>query len=196
MSFNKILNMLEYEGNVCSCLHRVISGSEFNKIFETFTFVIMTDEEEYFNINNETNIKNGLNIVTMESDYEFKYTRKGIYFTNSDNASLCNWISYGKNIIKYIRKIIIPDDAQIVVCKYVFKADRLILCQREEINKEIYVKSVKKNCMSLKNVPIEFRDWRMCMEAIRHNDIVLQYIPSHLIDEICALNQQKKIVMQ
>lgn len=201
----KIVDMLEYEGNVCSYLCREMTGAEFRKLFKSHIFVKLTnnEEEEIFeNANIEeifenANIKDKYRIIggVKWGDYLnidisnitiFNTTNsdksKGIYFTNSTNA----WrqLLY-QHSLEYMRNIIIPVDAKIYIDSNGFRTDRLILCPKKKIPREIYVKAIKQpfRNLELKWVPIELRDREMCMAALDRDITNLQYFPPELFDD-------------
>lgn len=54
------------------------------------------------------------------------------------------WLEYqGIGSLKYIRKVIVPNDARVYIEHGKCKADKIILEKREVIHKDIYMKAVK-----------------------------------------------------
>src|SRR5579872_2844850 len=118
-----------YKKLVESLIGEEIAGSEFNELFSNQTFIKLTNETEN---HNGFQFVDGLNIDTIDFNPNGQCQSGGIYFTHS--TLMHKWIGYAPdNIMRYIRKVIIPDDARIYIEKYKFKADKIILCQRVEI---------------------------------------------------------------
>lgn len=186
---------------------RVLTGRRFNEIFKNYSFVKLTNVTEK---HNNFQFQDGLNIDTAKFNPIGECNSGGIYFIMSTHAY--EWTHYNNNVMIYIRHVTIPDDAQVYVEQYKFKADKLILSQREKINEQLYLESLKNYRIGLKNIPLNMItkeiclasigiesinflnipklmiDKEMCMLAVKKNGIMLQYIPVHLIDKnMCIL---------
>lgn len=154
---------------------KVLNGTEFNHIFNDIVFVKLTNEAEN---HNEFQFKDGLNIDTKDfrTDIICDY---GLYFTDYDNMH--RWIDYGYYIMRYIRKVTIPNDARVCIennGKY--KTDKFILSSREAIENEIYLKVVKTNSDIIISMPDFLKTKEICLEAIKQDINMLEYIPEYL----------------
>lgn len=183
-----------------------ISGIEFNNIFPNTNFVKLTNDMEN---HNNFQFHDGLNIDTIPFNPTGVCKKGGIYFIIKENA--WKWITYKNIITKYIREVIIPDDARVYIEAGKFKTDKIILEKRELINKNIYlahvihhnnyydvlcnnayVHFVKLDGMYLQYVPSLFRNEEICTEAVKQNADALQYVPTFMhgciIKNIPSLN--------
>src|SRR5579872_2118272 len=113
-------------------------GSVFNHLFGDQTFVKLTNETEN---HNNFQFNDGLNIDTILFTPMGHCNAGGIYFT--DVRLIKKWIFYNNNMMKYMRKVIIPDDALVYIECDKFKADKLFLEPKTEINDEIYEELIK-----------------------------------------------------
>src|SRR5579872_4864811 len=110
---------------------KLISGRDFNIHFKGITFVKLTNETE---CHNGYKFRDGLNVDTIVFKPYGECNPGGIYFIQESDVS--KWINYRDIIgpMRHIRKVIIPDDAQVYIEAAKFKADKLILGKREFIN--------------------------------------------------------------
>jgi hypothetical protein len=139
-----------------------LTGEQFNKQYKGSEFYKLLNDNL---IHNNYKYENGLNI-----DKNFNNLTKcsdGFYFTNKDNIP--NWIFYSENL-KYLCKIIVPNDAIICAEDDNFKTDKIIL----NFNKLILIK--------------DFYDF--CKIAVTKNGYALKYVKEQT-DEICKLAVQK-----
>src|SRR5579872_7499001 len=176
MNLENVLDILEYEGNICSYLHRMISGREFKNIFAGYTFVKLTNNDDECNYADEK-----MDMCQLD---EYIDKSEGIYFTDLKNMwkqiafrsfGVSRSYDYRLCVIKYMRKVMIPNDAKVYIDVDRFKIDKLFLCQKEKINKEIYMKAVKNNHRCLECVPTDLRDNDMYLTALKQISMTSHY---------------------
>lgn len=160
-----------------------ISGTEFNKLFNAVKFIKLTNANE---IHHNFQFNDGLNIDVCDFCPQGVCLAGGIYFTEEKEAH--NWIFYHPLIgpMKYMRKIEIPNDARIYIEHYAFKANKVILGERQEIHNEMYLKAIKTSDSIFANLTDDMKSKEVCMEYVRHSYPSLCYIPPNILDkEIC-----------
>lgn len=215
MSLDKILSMMDYEGNICSYLHREISGNEFSKIFADYTFVKLTsnDEEKAY----ATQEQYGKYCSLDETYCNVIDEPKGIYFTNVKNT----WTQISSVVrvsdtttIEYMRKVLIPNDAKVYIESNKFRTNKLILYPKKKINNKIYMKAIEQNILDIRYVPMEIVDKNIyeeitkshkyifkdistnikniCIEVIKSYGYVIGYCPLNVSDrDICLMSVKK-----
>lgn len=185
-----------------------MTGNEFNQRFDHLNFVKLTNEKENhygFQFND------GLNVDHNSFDPSGSCQKGGIYFTTYDNAYM--W-AYCNDIMMYVRKVIIPNDARVYIEDKKCKVDKIFLCPKDYVEKKIYVdciklyydmtdhdyipsqlfrdrdiymKIIEYDCNMFAFVPTFLKDRDMCMEAVRHNGNMLKYVPTILKDrDMCT----------
>lgn len=142
--------------------------------------------------------KTGLNVDDNRFD-DTTYSGDGIYFTTLDNIH--HWIDYDvKNVgvMKWMRVVTLPHDAHISYqdkCYSSFKADRVILGERIEIDLQVLVskrgmllkyihnpsdetivKAVTQDGLAIQFAPQITHN--ICMIAARQNGLCLPFIPN------------------
>uniref|UniRef100_A0A6C0EBZ1 DUF4116 domain-containing protein n=1 Tax=viral metagenome TaxID=1070528 RepID=A0A6C0EBZ1_9ZZZZ len=134
------------------CLY---NGEEFNKLTKPLTFwKVMNDKECHFGFQ----YKDGLNIDTHQFNGTDKY---GLYFV--DLEYLPKYMFKGQ----IIRRVAIPDDANVYALDECFKADKIILCEKFDI----------------KNFPY----WHLndfCLNAVKKNGLLLSYVINKTDEQI------------
>ena len=154
----------------------VLSGKEFNNKYRGKKFVKLTNREEK---HNGFEFKSGLNVDIIPFNPKDSCRAGGIYFC--ELGKLSKWLEYGYQKMYYARYVSIPDDAQVYEEEDKWKADSLVLGEREEISKlrvwddEKYcMEAVRQNGSALQYV----RDQRetICLEAVRENGYALKYV--------------------
>ena len=143
-------------------LHVVLSGKDFKREYKGHQFVKLTNGDEY---HNGYQFQTGLNVDSIPFAPQGSCQAGGIYFCLLQNMSM--WLDYARSPMVYVRWVTIPDDALIWVEKNKFKADMVILSERQKIG-------------DLK----EWEDAEYCLEAVRWNDTSLQYVLEQT-PEIC-----------
>src|SRR5579872_6373145 len=101
--------------------NNILTGYEFNQKYCRHTFIKLTNESEN---HNGFQFQDGLNIC------------EDIYFVEDNDFK-----HYDNKEMKYIRKVIIPNDARLSILdsnRLKFITDKIILGQREEINRYKY----------------------------------------------------------
>jgi|SRR5579872_928110 len=110
-----------------------MSGKEFNDLFPDILPIKLTNETEK---HRDYQFHDGLNIDHHEFDHTVCYTKGGFYFTTKQYAH--KWIYYGYQIMTYVRKVTIPDDARVYIeNKTEYKTDKFILGEKEVIYKKV-----------------------------------------------------------
>lgn len=167
-----------------------LSGKNFNEMFPNIKLLKLTNNEEN---HNGFQFKDGLNIDNVPFNPSNYSSLGGLYFVEECYAH--HWIHYGDMVkmktMVNIRTVTIPDDARVYIEYDRLKADKIILGPKTEINKEIYMKALKKIGTHLQYVPIHLRDEDICTTACLSNRIAFQYIPDSLHEKIW--NNIKKI---
>lgn len=122
------------DADISKFRYLVLSGKEFVRLFPILS-------TKLFKLTNETEKHRGLQLKTgLNRDIkEFNaYDESGIHFTDIDN--LPRWIDYhfGENddmgITKYYRRVVLPPHCKVYIGFNGFKADAIILREREEIS--------------------------------------------------------------
>ena len=183
---------------------RVLTGREFNEKYVDKKFVKLTNKEEK---HNGYEFKSGLNVDTKQFYPYGECQPGGIYFCDWERLPI--WLNYNGNRMCYMRLVTIPDDAQVYKEEDKFKADKLILGERQEISEleiwndreycaaavelnghilkylqteEICMAAVKRNGYELQDVRNQTEE--ICMEAVRQNGLALEYVFDQT-EEIC-----------
>lgn len=102
-------------------LFKVYSGSEFNLLTHNMIFIKFFKDSD---IHHDFQFRNGLNKDTRYFQPNGECTSGGFYFTDLDNIQ--HWCGHGP----YMRRVLIPNDAQVYIEKSKYKADKLILEER------------------------------------------------------------------
>ena len=106
----------------------LMDGKTFNELYSQISFMKLTQLPE---------IHNGLEFVDGLNEDKKEFNPKilcggGIYFTISDMIG--NFYNYNNKSMVYKRKVLIPDDAQVLIePNYKIKTDKMILGKREKI---------------------------------------------------------------
>lgn len=201
---------------IINVLGKNITGKEFNELFsykglfKRKELLKLTNKDE---IHNTLHFKDGLNIVDSY-DYRLMNSRhhddKGIHFTTKRRARKLIYYSDFIGAMRYMRKVTIPDDAQVFIfSKNEFKTDKIILGERQDICQEIYMDYVwnkkdvvfiskefvtrqmceiaaTRNGYTLHFMPDHFKDMDLCMRAVKGYGGNLEDVPKHLINkELC-----------
>src|SRR5579872_470786 len=103
----KQYNYFENEENL---INKEISGARFNEIYHDTKFVKLTNSIE---CHNGFQFSDGLNIDSIPFNPHGTCQYGGIYFVKK--CAAYKWLTYGINVMRYIRKVTIPDDA----CVYI-----------------------------------------------------------------------------
>lgn len=115
-----------------------LTGKEFNKIYEGHNFVKITNYDEELDIFEKERIfesKKEYNIDESETDSHQTLVTGNIYFIEIYRIPI--WVYYEHeihNIVRYTRKVTIPDDALICIEAYEFKTNKLLLGPKENMN--------------------------------------------------------------
>lgn len=165
-----------------------ITGERFNELFPNRSFVKLTNVNEN---HRGLQFNDGLNIDFNEFYPSEECQQGGIYFTELDKTHIWLYYNLDIGIMRFIRKVIIPNDARVYVEHDKFKADKLILELREEISEKNYVNGLKHAKLMLPHLPPNIRDKilhnkELCSELVTFNGCYLKYVPLEVIDtDIC-----------
>src|SRR5579872_4063145 len=101
-------------------LWSTMSGSLFNQIYSGKTFIKLTNASE---THRHITYKDGLNIDPLEFRAFAQCTEGGIYFILEEHAH--RWIHYAEEIgaMHFMRKVTIPDDANVYIENEKYKVD-------------------------------------------------------------------------
>ena len=106
----------------------IMTGKTFNQERKGEVFVKLTNQEE---IHNGFQFQTGLNVDRIPFNPMGYCQPGGIYFCSIEK--LYQWLYYNQQPMCYVRLVTIPDDALIWVQENKFKADRMILSERQKI---------------------------------------------------------------
>jgi len=164
---------------------KVLSGKEFNELYKDNTFYKLTNDEEN---HNGFQFKDGMNVDNILFNPTKKCSPGGIYFTEYDKIPI--WIEYGDNVMYWIRKVVIPDNAQVYIEDYKFKADFMYLGERKSIwdDDELCMLAVQQNGWALQYVKEQTLE--LCKLAVQQNEYALYYVKKQT-PELCELAVQK-----
>ena len=136
--------------------NKLLSGKDFNQRYQTDKFVKLTNELEN---HNGYQFETGLNIDSIPFNPSGECGTGGIYFCSREKMSM--WLNYGYKPMIYVRWVSIPDDAVVYIEEDKFKADRMILSERQKIDdfeewKDplYYSNAVKQNRQTLYGITI------------------------------------------
>src|SRR5579872_2345629 len=161
---------------------KTMTGKQFNKIFKKTKFVKMTNMDEN---HNGYKFKDGLNIDTSPFYPYDECTKGGIYFT--DFKKRYTWFYYWTTLMKHIRKVTIPNDAQVYVEKDKFKADKIFLGPKKVISKKDYLNALKEGHICFEVIPDYFKSRKLCMDAVGTTGRLLKYVPEHFRDHTMCM---------
>src|SRR5579872_7034607 len=156
---NNIDYQTTYEG-------KELSGDIFNSLFQDVNFIKLTNESEN---HNGYQFTDGINIDTNIFLPAGSCKCGGIYFIKEQDAHI--WLNYDHTIgsMRYMRKVIIPYDARVYVENNKFKADKIFLCPREKIKRNIWFDGIENKTVTLAHLPDDMIDREMCKFAVDHN---------------------------
>ena len=182
----------------------ILTGEQFNKTYKNRKFVKLTN---LFENHNGYQFQTGLNIDSIPFNPSSYCQSGGIYFCEFEKLPI--WLQYGSKLMYYARAVSIPNSAQVYREWNKWKADRLILGEREKIGElEIWndqkycalafeqnrnmLKYLQTNCLCLAAVqtdPYIIKDVRnqtsdLCLEAVKGNWGALKYVKVQT-PEIC-----------
>jgi hypothetical protein len=159
--------------------YTVVSGAKFNALYTGQIFFKLTNSSE---IHNGFHFKTGLNVDHQEFYPKGKCSQGGIYFCNKKDFMY--WIHYGNTFCFHYRIVTIPDDARVYCEGDKFKADKLILSERNEIwsDNELCIAAVATNGAMLEYVNGQTDD--ICKTAVSNDGFALQYVQNQT-DDIC-----------
>ena len=159
-----------------------MSGEQFNKLFSDTKFVKLTNDLEN---HNGFQFEDGLNIDTIKFNPSGSCSAGGIYFTTYQKAYL--WFSYGRNVMKYIRNVTIPDDARVYIEENKFKVDKIFLGPKNIIGQDIIKQVIELNYVHLQYVKEQTDD--ICILAVKRDGSALKYVHKQT-EDICKLAVQ------
>lgn len=154
------------------------TGIIFNKIYSNVIFYKLLNESE--NHNNYQFVE-GMNVDSKQYGISFVTYNNVKYWTDYDNKI---------GIMKWMRRVIIPNDSLIYYDKLsdIFITNKLILCEKEDIwlNYNLCKEILSYDGMMLKYV--KNQTYKLCEIAVMQNGISLQFVSSkHKDKKICEL---------
>jgi hypothetical protein len=132
----------------------LLTGDEFNELYDNTVLIKLSNKSED---QDQIKLQTGLNESPFMFDIDGKYKLSGITFCRLDD--IAKFLKSSEIQLEYTRYVKIPDDAKIYVVNNDFRADKLILLERNQI----------------KNLQI-WRDRAFIMSALTQNESVFQYI--------------------
>jgi hypothetical protein len=159
----------------------LLSGKEFNKIYSPTKFFKLTIQSE---LHNGYQFKTGLNQDTKRFNPTGSCQAGGIYFCSYD--MIPKWINYNNKICVYYREVHIPDNAQVYIELDKFKADILVLSEKQYIwdNQDLIKKIIESIPLYIQCVDIQTEE--LCKLAISKDASALAFIKNQS-DEICMM---------
>jgi hypothetical protein len=160
---------------------KLLSGLHFNKLYSGIRFLKLTNINE---IHNRMGFITGLNRDHIDFNPIGECSAGGIYFCELIKVPM--WIQYGQTFCVYYREVTIPDDAQVYIETNKFKADKMILSDRQEIwnNNDmcrLIVSAIGVYLYYVKNQTEE-----ICKIALMQDGLALQYVPDK-VPELCKI---------
>lgn len=183
--------------DVSEPVRNAISGQAFNNMYPDIEFVKVTFETEICDdfYSDDLHEINQSVIDQMES-FE-TYIDNPIYFVEKKAAQ--EQISlYGKHVVICMRKIIIPDDANVFIDFDMFQTDKAYLSEKVKLTQKICLDIVSLNGLTLQHIPDSMKNKYMCMIALRQNGEAIKFIRISYIDrDMCmiAIRQTGKAIM-
>ncbi len=154
----------------------LLSGKEFNEKFTGRQMVKLTNESE---IHNNYKFKTGLNVDTIPFRPLGSCRAGGIYFCLFDHLNY--FLNYNGEFMFYVRFVTIPDNAQVWVEFSKFKADQLILSDRQKIidldiwsNSYYCEKSWHLNRNNFRYIREQTPE--ICLKAVKYDGRMLEYV--------------------
>ena len=170
--------------------NQLLTGKQFNSFYHNQIFVKLTNQSEN---HHACHFQTGLNTDPMPFDPQGDCQPGGIYFCLMEKIPM--WLNYSSQSMIYSRLVTIPDDAQVWVEKDKFKADKIILGERQEISDlaiwedpEYCLRAVETNMYALEYVKQQTPD--ICLAAVTNQAASLQFIKNQTM-EICLAAVRK-----
>ena len=171
----------------------VLSGREFNEKYQGSKFVKLTNESEN---HNGYHFRTGLNVDTVAFNPRGSCQPGGIYFCEWEKLPM--WIDYGAWIMVYARFVSIPEDAQVYEEGNKFKANKLMLGERQKIA-ELEIWNDREYCLrawDLGNVLVYFQTAEICLAAVKRKGSVLQDVKNPTEEMCLAAVKQNGYALQ
>ena len=170
--------------------NQVLTGKQFNSFYHNQIFVKLTNQSEN---HHGCHFQTGLNTDPMPFDPQGNCKPGGIYFCLMEKIPM--WLNYSLLPMIYCRLVTIPDNAQVWVENDKFKADQIILGERQEIgdltiweDSEYCLRAVKTNMYALEYVKQQTPD--ICLEAVKKQGSALQFIKNPTMEiNLAAVGQ-------
>ncbi len=165
-------------------MSKVLTGKQFHDKYKDKVFVKLTNKDE---IHNDFKFKTGLNKDILPFYPTGECQPGGIYFTDKDKLSM--WLYYSTQPMYYSRDVKLPDDAWVYEETDKFKADKMILGEREIISEmliwkdeDMCMKTVKNSVLVLRYISKQTGE--ICLEAVKQDGLALFYVREQT-EEIC-----------
>ncbi len=159
-------------------------GKQFNEKFNECKMVKLTNTNEN---HNHYQFKTGLNVDHLPFKPKGECQAGGIYFCSFDKLN--QWLHYSERPMFYIRLVTIPEDAFVWVENDKFKADQLILSDRQLIS-DLDIWSDPLYCLkSWQLSQLSFKYFKqqtleMCLLSVKRQVEMLMYVKEQT-PEIC-----------
>jgi hypothetical protein len=168
---------------------KVLSGREFNSIFKGRMFVKLTNDKE---VHNGFKYETGLNVDNVPFNPTGECKAGGIYFCELEMVGV--WLKYRGMQMVYLRNVDVPNEANVYVENYKYKADRLILGQRElicdVIGQQKCMIAIEKGSLSLQHVDKQMQTEIICLLAVKRDGMSLKYVQEQT-ESICLAAVRK-----
>jgi len=132
----------------------LFDGHSFNEKYGKKVFIKLTNREEN---HHGYHFKTGLNIDNLPFNPSTECQLGGIYFSSLEYLSL--WLNYGNPSMFYVRIVTVPNNSIVCVGENKFKANQLILGNRQKID-DLEV----------------WKDNIYCLAAVQQNSYALKYV--------------------
>ena len=156
--------------------NQVLTGQQLNQQYPEKVFVKLTNQLEN---HNGYQFQTGLNIDSIPFNPSGECQPGGIYFCLLEKIHI--WLNYNDDQMIYARVVTIPDDALVWVEREKFKADRIILSERQKIvdleqwkDPVFCLEAVKQDGLALQYVLEQTPE--LCLEAVKQHSWALQYV--------------------
>ena len=162
----------------------LLSGIEFNEKYKNINFYKLTNKSE---IHNNFQFKDGINKDTIGFNPHGSCEPGGIYFTEESKIGM--WTDYSDEEMIFIRKVTIPEYANVYIEDDKFKVDIIILGTKILI--EDYIETHDNISQFIIQNPdniryIKKQTEELCKLAVSRDGCVLEYVQKQT-EEICKL---------
>lgn len=167
-------------------MHSVVNGTKFNEMCAGMHFIKLLTFEQ---IHNGLKYSKGLIIDPVPFNPEGECQRGGMYFIVAHNIG--KWLEYSYKKMYWIRRVKIPNNAQVYIEKDKFKADKFILGKKKRIEDWRHWEDNNFCKAALRTSPNVFKFIKnqtpeLCLEMVKQNGLALEYV-HHQTPELCFI---------